>query len=419
MKLKNPTGWYGLYCLLLIGLSFLLPACHVGRLVIWNYADFDDHKKFPSGKILNGSSKAAFQFHEARPDTANRIAPGYIEINDQKQDFESFLKERETVAFLIIRNDTVFYEKYFQGYEAEDLMTSFSVAKSFVSALMGIAIQEGYISGVKDTVSTYLPELAEQGFDSVTIENLLNMRSGSDFTEGYGSPFKDVAKYYYGRNLEKYLGQIKITRSPGDTFIYQSGNTQLLARIIEKTTGRHLSEYAEDKIWQPLGMEYPAEWSIDSKKHGTEKAFCCLNARARDFARFARLYLENGIWQGDTVISPEWIRRSTTLPSKDVKFDYYYHWWHCVNRRPVDTAYDASLTGPDKKLVMRKDKQGNKQKYVLEPCTDYFAKGILGQYIYIAPEQNLIMLRFGLSKGGFPWELFFRSYVRQLEKGKY
>ena len=199
-----------------------------------------------------------------------------------------------------------FLKSYYRGNDETLQVPSFSMAKSFTSALMGIAVSEGYIEDVHDPVTKYLPELKDPALKDVTLEHLLNMRSGIKSREFYYSPFSDVAKYYYGRNIPKYVKKTKVEREPDERFHYNSLNTQLLGMTVKRATGKPLATYLEEKIWKPLGMEFPASWSIDSRTSATEKAFCCINARARDYAKFGRLYLNKGRWNGKQII-PMWV----------------------------------------------------------------------------------------------------------------
>ena len=393
-----------------------LSGCHYARMLKWQYADVKDYQRFPADTARPAPANAsAFRFAEASPDTAQRLAPTRVTLDGEPQPFKQVLRQTNTTAFLVIRQDTVFYEQYLNGYTASDPVTTFSVAKSWVSALVGRAVKNGHINSVQDPVTRYCPTLADQGFDSVSIRNLLNMRSGISFSENYRNPFSTVAQFYYGRQLDAYLQDITVERPVGDTFIYQSGNTQLLARVLRQATDTTLTGYLTEQLWRPMGMQHPATWSTD-QADGTAKAFCCLNARARDFARLGRLYLDEGIWEGDTLLSRSWIRRSTSPQRADLAYDYYYHWWHVVDRRLVDSNYTNALAPGKRKVVRRRDEQGQLQRYVLEPQPDLFARGLYGQYIYVAPQHDLLVLRFGKDRGEFPWEVFLRSYARSFRE---
>jgi CubicO group peptidase (beta-lactamase class C family) len=222
------------------------------------------------------------------------------------------------VAFLVIRNDSILYQWYRPGRDASMIVPSFSMAKSYVSALVGIAIGEGAIKNAGEPITNYLDYLDKNKFSKITIQHLLDMQSGLHSIENYYNPFGDVAKYYYGRKLKKYTRRLKIKEEPGKNFEYISLNTQLLGLIVEKATGKSLTEYLQEKIWSQIGTEFDAGWSIDSKKYHTEKAFCCINARARDFAKFGRLYLRKGNWNGRQIVPEAWVEASATFKSPKI-----------------------------------------------------------------------------------------------------
>lgn len=344
-------------------LALFLSSCHVGRFFVWNFADLNDSRRFASMPVEQKAP--AFQF-AARDSSRSPLAlPKTVE----DKAWEQFLQDEQTVGFLIIRNDTILYERYFDGYDESKEVPSFSVAKSFVSALVGIAIAEGHIGGTHEPITKYLPELKRAGFEKITIAHLLLMRSGIRYNEGYYNPFGHVAKYYYGTNLARYIRQLKIKEAPNERFEYISVNTQLLGFIVERATGKKLADYLSEKIWQPLGMEYPASWSIDSRRHANAKAFCCINARMRDYAKFGRLFLKKGNWQGQQIISSAWVEQSTTPANNGL---YSYQWWHV-----------RSASKPN-----------------------FMARGILGQYIYVQPDKNIIIVRLG-KRDRYAWGTLF------------
>ncbi|MGI8893631.1 MAG: serine hydrolase domain-containing protein, partial [Bacteroidia bacterium] len=258
---------------------------------------------------------------------------------------------------------------------------SFSMSKSYISALIGIAHDEGLIKSTDQKVTEYLPELKSNGFDNVTIEHLLQMTSGMEFNENYRSPFSDASTYYYGTNLRRQVSKIKLKHEPGTHFEYASGNTQILALILEKVLqGKTVTDYLNEKIWQPLGMEYDATWSIDSKKSGLEKAFCCINARAIDFAKFGMLYLNKGRWQGKQIIHEKWVEKSTAVETVGASpWHYQYHW-----------------------------------RMVSADSKDYYAAGWLGQFIYVNPEKNIVIVRLGKNFGGVNWIDLFAGYSKSI-----
>lgn len=390
--------------LLLAVFALTLTSCHVGRFFIWNFADIHDYKKFP--KLPVATTRGPFSFI-ATSDSKVKL-PSDIKTKKHHYNFEEALKHTGTVAFLIIRNDTMLYEKYFSGYNQASIVPSFSAAKSVTSALVGIAIDEGKIKSVQEPITNYLPELDKQKFGTITIEHLLDMRSGIRFNEGYLNPFGDVAKYYYGCNLKKYVGKLRIKEPPGKHFEYISVNTELLGMIVERATARSLSQYLQEKIWQPLGMEYDASWSIDSRKHKEVKAFCCLNARARDFARFGRLFLNNGNWDGKQIISKKWVQQSTTFNEPKNEFMYSYQWWHTRRIAYVPDTSTAVISGLhiDKQI---KATDGNLIKVRVQPEEDFFADGLLGQYIYVYPAKKMVIVRLGKKAGKLEWGELFRA----------
>jgi len=334
----------------------------------------------------------------------------YLTYKNDSLPFEKHIEKDGTVAFLVIRNDSILYEKYFNKYESSDVVPSFSAAKSFVSALVGIAIDDGKIQSIDEPITNYLPELRDPGYKSITIEHLLQMRSGIKFNESYVNPFGDAAKYYYGKNLRKYLAKQKIELAADSQFNYISINTQLLGWIVERATGKPLALYLEEKIWQPLGMESPASWSIDSKNHQMAKAFCCINARAIDFAKFGRLYLNKGNWNGQQIVSEAWVDSSVTLMDYRNYFLYSYQWWHTRDFIPV--ADSASINGIHQPVYFRHDPKEPVEKFFARPSGDFYAEGHLGQFIYVYPQKNMIIVRLGKKYGTTPWSDLFKEIAR-------
>jgi len=344
-------------------LMYMLNSCKIGRFVVYNFADIHDYKKFPARNLENDSVK----FHFAIAEKGK--VPKELTLKNKEYPFETFLKDNKTVAFLIIQNDTIQYEQYFAGYNETSIVPSFSMAKSITSILIGCAIDDQLIHSVDEPITNYIPELKKNGFEQVTIEHLLQMTSGLKFNEGYANPFGDVATFYYGRNLRKAIGKMKTKSAPGLHFEYLSGNAELLGLVLERALkNKSITEYFQEKLWKPLGMEYEGSWSLDKKKDGLEKTFCCVNARARDFAKIGRLYLNEGNWNGNQIVSKEWVHQSTKVDTLNGSAWYYqYQWW-----LPTKNG-------------------------------DFMAQGILGQYIYVNPSKNLIVVRLGKNEGKADW----------------
>jgi CubicO group peptidase (beta-lactamase class C family) len=365
MRKQNRIIRFGL--LIIIALS-LLTSCQLGRFVFYNFADIKDHKKFQSRPLTADTSPFNFQY------TNKGKFPK--QLNDIP--FDKYLEDNKKVAFLIIKNDTIQYEKYFKGYNKESIVPSFSMAKSVTSILIGCAIDEGLIKSVNEPITNYIPELKENGFDKVTIKHLLQMTSGIKFNESYVNPFGDAASFYYGLNLRKEIAKMKLKTEPGKKFEYVSCNTQLLGLVLERSLKENtITSYLQEKIWTPLEMEYDASWSIDRKKNGLEKTFCCLNARARDFAKIGRLYKNKGNWNGKQIVSQKWVEESTKLDTTEGSAKYYqYQWW------------------------------------LPTPNEDFMAEGILGQFIYVNPTKDLIIVRLGKNEGKADWWTIFTSLAK-------
>ena len=346
----------------------LLPSCQLGRFVFYNFADIHDYKIFPSRPLKATASPFSFQTTNAGkfPKELNNVP------------FDKYLEKNNTVAFLIIRNDTIQYENYFKGYDKQRIVPSFSMAKAITSMLIGCAIDDALIQSVNEPITTYIPELKKNGFEKVTIKHLLQMTSGIKFNESYINPFGDAASFYYGLNLRKQIKKMKLQSEPGKKFDYVSGNTQLLGLVLERSLkGKTITSYLQEKVWTPLGMEYDASWSIDRKKNGLEKTFCCLNARARDFAKIGRLYKNKGNWNGKQIVSQKWVEESTKFDTTDGSASFYqYQWW------------------------------------LPTPNEDFMAEGILGQFVYVNPSKDLIIVRLGKNEGKANWWALFTSLAK-------
>lgn len=279
---------------------------------------------------------------------------------------EKQFDEMQTVAFLIVKNDSIIHEQYWDGYGEDSKSNSFSMAKTFISMLIGCAIDEGKIKNVDEPVSDFLPEFKYGENSKLTIKHLLTMSSGINFDENYVNPIAYPAAAYYGSDLKKLTYGYKVTEEPGKTFKYLSGNTELLGFILEKATGKTVSEYMSEKIWKPVGAKNTALWSLDHE-NGMEKAYCCFNSNARDFARLGKLFLNSGKWNGNQIISSDYFLNSVKLANLvDVNGNqnkkYGYAWW------------------------IMPDYKGH---YI------YYARGILGQYIFCIPDKKMVVVRLG------------------------
>lgn len=387
--------------LAIIGISLLyayiaFPAEYVNRVLRWGDSDVYDYQKFPKRPL--DASKSPFEFSLNLDE--ERIRTQFEAISGI-DDFDLFLEKNRTQAFIVIQDDVILYEQYFNGASRDTIVTSFSTAKSFTSALVGIAISEEHIHSVNDPITDYLPELLDRdpAFARIAIRDLLMMSSGIRYKE---FPFVngDDAKTYYSPNLRQLaLEDTSITGQPGETFHYNNYHPLLLGMILERATGTTVARYLQEKIWEPIGMQSPGSWSLD--ENGFEKMESGINARSIDFTKFGRLFLQNGNWDGVQVVPAEWVAESTQADTSIDYANYYY-----------DRFIFADGQGYYK--YMWWGIQRDEQNY------DFMALGNHGQFIYIAPQKNLIILRFGETYGEITgadnWVKMFYDFASQLEK---
>jgi CubicO group peptidase (beta-lactamase class C family) len=346
------------------------------RALIWRESDVGDQHRFPARRILTG----------ARASPLPADAEADLVVSGEGQRLDEFLRETDTLAFLVVHRDRLVYERYFDGATRASLQTSFSAAKSFVSTLVGIAIDEKLIGSIEDPVTKYLPELAERDpeFRKITLRDLLTMSSGIRYREGGFPSLRDDTYTYYGVDLRDVaLNRTRIAQPPG-SWQYNNYHPLLLGLVLERTTHASVSDFMARRLWQPLGAEADATWNLDSEDSGFEKLESGLNARPVDYARFGLLFLHNGEWNGKRIVSEGWVRAATGADSTAGPasyFGYAYFWW----------------TDPD--LPGR-----------------FYAFGRYGQYIYVAPDADTVVVRFGRDSGvnRVTWLATFRDVAGQL-----
>lgn len=370
--------WVGLGLLViamlaLIAAYLIYPPQFINRILRWGDSDVYDYQKFPE-RILE---KAGTPFEFSINLDEDGVRTQFESVGDFN-DFDSFLEKNRTQAFLVIQDDAILYEQYFNGAERDSIVTSFSTAKSFTSALIGIAIAEGHIQSVNDPITDYLPELEERdpAFAQITIRDLLMMSSGIKYSE----PPDNATTYYYPDLRHLALETTRIIDSPGNTFHYNNFHPLLLGLILERSTGTTVANYLQEKIWKPLGMEFSGSWSLD--ENGFEKMESGINARAIDFAKFGRLFLNQGSWDGKQVIPAAWVAESTQADTS-LNYDHYYY----------DDFIFTDGRGYYKYMWWGMQREG--QEY------DFSAIGNKGQLIYISPEKNLLILRYGEAYGEY------------------
>jgi CubicO group peptidase (beta-lactamase class C family) len=333
----------------------LLPSHYYIRRALVHFSPRIDQHSIFENRIVKAGAPQPWELSEYY--NHSPIPDKYL------KDFRKY----KTVSYVIIKDGKLFFEQYWDGYSPQSRSNSFSMAKSIVSLATGCAIDDGFIESIDQPVSDFFPQFKGYNGKMLTLKNLLTMSAGFDFKESYSSLFSPVTRLYYGDDLAEITFGMKEDREPGKEFKYQSGVTQLLAYIVEKATGEKISDYVSRKIWTPFHAEEDALWSLD-REGGMEKAYCCFNSNARDFARLGQLILNGGQWNNQQIIPEQYIREATTA---------------------------------DSALTVGKDGAANRrygyQFWILEKAgrkIPYF-RGMSGQYIFVIPEENAIVVRLG------------------------
>lgn len=323
----------------------------VFKALVYNYVNIDDLELFPYRTIKAGTPQPwplSAQYMKIAPDTA---AMGELERN-------------RSVAFAVIHRDSLLYEAYWDGYNDSAMSNSFSMAKSYIGAMTGIALKEGLLKNLDQQVADFIPEYRNNSKGKLTLWQLLTMSAALNWDEAYASLFSVTTEAYYGKDLQGLMNRLEVVEEPGRNYNYQGGATQLLAMVLMRASGKSLSVYAEEKLWKPLGATHDAAWSLDQAE-GMEKASCCIYSNALDFARLGALYLHKGNWKGKQLIDTAYIEASTSpaplLNKGQPNTEYGYQWW-------------------------------------ISECEGYkmcYCRGILGQYVAVIPSLELVVVRLG------------------------
>ncbi|AEV33526.1 penicillin-binding protein, beta-lactamase class C [Owenweeksia hongkongensis DSM 17368] len=314
---------------------------------------------------LHGEKTATIdddRFFETRTVAANNPEPwpihkryNAVKLSDE---LNSTLQESESVAFVVVKNDKLLFEQYWDGYSDTSHSNSFSMTKSIITILTEIAIEQGYIKSWNEKVNTFLPELEGPYANDLELWHLSTMTAGLQWNEHYTNPFDITARAYYGNDIASLIyREVPVVNKPGDTYNYQSGAPQLLGLVLSKATGKTVSEFASEVLWSKIGAMHDASWHLDNKD-GNELTYCCFNSNARDFARLGKLMLNYGNWDGNQILDSTFVAKA----GHGVGVDYYG--WSFWIYNDLNTPI-------------------------------YYFRGILGQYIIVFPEKDLVVCRLG------------------------
>jgi CubicO group peptidase (beta-lactamase class C family) len=358
----------GLVAILAVVMAGLSVA--IGPDIVWQLAQHGtttvwDHREYPTRTLDPSDNPFPWQLGPA-PRELPVVGEG---------DLATTLEDSETLAFLVAREGRIVTEWYGERGGRDSRSMLFSVSKSLVSLLIGAAIDDGLIGSVDDAVTSYVPELTDHGFDDVTVEDLLRMDSGVDYVED-DNPFGIHLPFNYTRDLRPMVLDLSIRDEPDRQFRYTSADNALLGLILERALdGSTLTSYLQERLWDPLGAEHPGSWNIDHEG-GFERTWCCLAMTARDLARFGQLMIEDGRWNGQQLLSEQWLDASFEpgfLPDRwpagfadPALANYGYQWW---------------LLDDGSRLALGKN----------------------GQYLFIQPEHEVVIVRLGESRGNVSW----------------
>jgi CubicO group peptidase (beta-lactamase class C family) len=330
----------------------LVQSCVPYRALVHNLPKIKTNKIFPQATIANDINTHIWK-ENIQPDFGATYRFANLMNQFQQTTLQEVLEENKTRAFLVIRRDTIIYEQYFDGRNAGSYLTSFSMAKSILSSMVGLALEEGKISSLQDPVSRYLPELDSARFGRVTIEHLLQHTSGLQY--------KGIGRVYYGKDVLKQSLPKGFRQEPGAGFRYENANSQLLGVVLERAYGKSIIQLWEERVWTKIGTEAPLQWAMDSRKNAQAKTFCCIDATARDFARLGRVWMADGKYQDKQIFPAFWMEAvRNAVAENGAAINYKYQFWQAPK------AYNCFL-----------------------------AAGMYGQMVFMCPEDDLMIVRLG------------------------
>jgi len=333
----------GLALIIIIGLIvgvMLKPNIDRFLMVSSLFTGAEQYDNFPrSAELFPHSTMPAAASPQKFPQAARLQLPPSFSHQGQTYETQAFLETTDTAALLVLKNGEIIYENYWLTGGPNVNWLSMSVAKSFVSATLGIAVDEGFVKSIEQPITDYVPSLAGSAYDGVRIKDILQMSSGARWNEDYSDPDSDVMRFAeifaLGGSLNEFTATLQRQRPPGTFNQYNSADTQALAMLISQATGRSLTDYMTEKLWLPMGPENDAYWMLDAE--GVEMAFGGLNATARDYAKLGELFRLKGRRDGRQIVPEAWVHASITPdaphlmagnnPNSDYPMGYGLQWW--------------------------------------------------------------------------------------------
>ena len=339
------------------------------------FSGSDQHQKFnrvyelfPTSNLAPSNNPSSFEIESMIE------LPNSFVYESRSVDVNEYLDRTDVSALLILKDGKIRYENYWLTGGREVKWISMSVGKSFVSALIGIALDQGHIKSIQDPVTIYVPQLKDSAYDGVSIKDILQMSSGASWNEDYGDPNSDINRsvriFALGGSLDEFAASLTNENEPGTFNRYNSTDTQVLGMLLREATGTSVTEFMQKMLWDPIGAEDNAYWLLDSEN--MEVAYGGLNATARDYAKLGELYRLRGRMNNKQIIPEKWVDESVRPdaphlmpgenPMSDYPLGYGYQWW------------------------------------IPDESGDYMAIGVYNQFIYVSPKNNSVVVQLAANK---------------------